>query len=222
VGTSRVGLVITPSGRGWTTPVRPSRWCYGRATPAATPRRPPDRAGAGPRADPDRWRSKKVLIGAAGAGYSHALITALSQQGLEFSVGYPVTDAVRKAIRLVPEHAWQAANNSDGRLREYADVIEVTDLLNLSRWTSTCPGMRVIVRRELPHPGATLDAFEIRDGYRYQAFTTNTRVGQLAILEACHRAHGRVEDRSGPGRTPASGTCRPGTPTSMPFGSNSP
>ena len=25
------------------------------------------------------------------------------------------------------------------------------------------PDMRVIVRRELPHPGATLDAFEIRD-----------------------------------------------------------
>ena len=55
--------------------------------------------------------------------------------------------------------------------------------------------MRVIVRRELPHPGATLDAFEIRDGYRYQAFTTNTPRGQLAFLEARHRAHARVEDR---------------------------
>jgi hypothetical protein len=51
------------------------------------------------------------------------------------------------------------------------------------------------VRRELPHPGATLDAFEIRDGYRYQAFSTNTRSGQLAFLEARHRAHARVEDR---------------------------
>ncbi len=68
-------------------------------------------------------------------------------------------------------------------------------MLDLSRWSSTCPDMRVIVRRELPHPGATLDAFEIRDGYRYQAFTTNTRTGQLAFLEARHRAHARVEDR---------------------------
>lgn len=144
---------------------------------------------------PDRWRSKKILIRADGAGYSHALIAALSQQGLEFSVGYPVTEAVRDAIRLVPKWAWQAANNSDGQLREHADVIEVTHLLDLSRWTTTCPGMRVIVRRELPHPGATLDAFEIRDGYRYQAFTTNTGRGQLAFLEARHRAHARVEDR---------------------------
>jgi len=144
---------------------------------------------------PDRWRSKKVLIRADGAGYSHALITALSQRGLDFSVGYPITEAVRDAIRLAPKWAWQAANNADGGLREHADVIEVTGLLDLSRWTNTCPGMRVIVRRELPHPGATLDAFEIRDGYRYQAFTTNTPSGQLAFLEARHRAHARVEDR---------------------------
>ncbi len=144
---------------------------------------------------PDRWRSKKVLIRADGAGYSHALITALSTQGLGFSVGYPVTEAVRDAIRLIPKWAWTAANNADGGLREHADVVEVTGMLDLSRWTTTCPGMRVIVRREHPHPGATLDAFEIRDGYRYQAFTTNTPRGQLPFLDARHRAHARVEDR---------------------------
>jgi len=144
---------------------------------------------------PDRWRSKKVLIRADGAGYSHALITALSEQGLGFSVGYPVTEAIRDAIKLVPKHAWTAANNADGGLREHADVVEVTGMLDLSRWTATCPGMRVIVRREHPHPGATLDAFEIRDGYRYQAFTINTPGGQLAFLDARHRAHARVEDR---------------------------
>jgi len=38
-------------------------------------------------------------------------------------------------------------------------------MLDLSKWTKTCPEMRVFVRRELPHPGATLDAFEVRDGY---------------------------------------------------------
>jgi len=130
-----------------------------------------------------------------GAGYSHTLISALSAQGLEFSIGYPVTEAVRDAIRLVPKWMWEIASNSGGDLREHADVVDVTGLLDLSRWTTTCPGMRVIVRRELPHPGATLDAFEIRDGYRYQAFTTNTRRGQIAFLEARHRAHARVEDR---------------------------
>lgn len=55
--------------------------------------------------------------------------------------------------------------------------------------------MRVIVRRERPHPGAQLSLFEERDGWRYQAFATNTTSGQLAFLEARHRAHARVEDR---------------------------
>ena len=158
---------------------------------------------------PDRWRDKPIMVRADGAGYSHALLASLCQQGLEFSVGFPVTDAVRGAIAKMPDWAWQVASNADGDLREHADVVEITDVLDLSGWTKTCPGMRVIVRRELPHPGATLNAFEIRDGYRYQAFTTNTRRGQLAFLEARHRAHARVEDRirtgkdTGLGRMPS-------------------
>ncbi len=76
------------------------------------------------------------------------------------------------------------------------------------------------VRRELPHPGATLDAFEIRDGYRYQAFTTNTTRGQLAFLEGTARTPGS-KTGSGPARTPASGTCRPGTRKSTKSGPSS-
>ena len=163
----------------------------------------------------DRCRSKNVLIRADGAGHSHALIVALSEPQLEFSVGDPVTDAVRDAIALVPTWAWQSAINADGGLRQHADVIEVTQLLELSRWTRTCPGMRVIVRRELPHLGATLDAFEIRDGFRYQAFTTNTARGQLAFP-----ARRGSRTGSGPARTPASVTCRPGKPESIGCGSS--
>jgi hypothetical protein len=58
----------------------------------------------------------------------------------------------------------------------------------------------VIVRRERPHPGAQLDAFEERDGYRYTALATDTRTGQHAWLDARHRAHARVEDRLRTGR----------------------
>jgi hypothetical protein len=54
--------------------------------------------------------------------------------------------------------------------------------------------MRVVVRRERPHPGAHLSLFEEADGWRYQAFVTNTTTGQLAFLEARRRAHARVED----------------------------
>jgi hypothetical protein len=44
-------------------------------------------------------------------------------------------------------------------------------------------------------PRCPPDAFEERDGWRYQATATNTSVGQLAFLEARHPAHARVEDR---------------------------
>jgi len=40
--------------------------------------------------------------------------------------------------------------------------------------------------------------FEEADGWRYTAFATDTRIGtggQLAFLDARHRAHARVEDR---------------------------
>ena len=40
-----------------------------------------------------------------------------------------------------------------------------------------------------------MDFLEIRDGYRYQVFTTNAPGGQLPFLDARHRAHARVEDR---------------------------
>ncbi len=68
----------------------------------------------------------------------------------------------------------------------------MTDLINLKGWPV---GMRVIVRRERPHPGAQLSLFEQADGWRYQAVATNTPTGQLGFLEARHRAHARVEDR---------------------------
>lgn len=49
--------------------------------------------------------------------------------------------------------------------------------------------MRVMVRRERPHPGAQLSLFEEAGGWRYPTFITNTQIGQLAFLEARHRAH---------------------------------
>lgn len=141
---------------------------------------------------------KKLLIRSDGAGASHGLLDWLTEQGqirgrsLEYSIGFAVTEKIRDAIRLVPQQVWSPATNADGGVREGGDVAELTGLLDLSGWPA---GMRVIVRRERPHPGAQLSLFEETDGWRYQAFVTNTSTGQLAFLEARHRAHARVEDR---------------------------
>jgi len=73
-------------------------------------------------------------------------------------------------------------------------VAELTGLLPDPAAAGWPAGMRVIVRRERPHPGAQLTFTDV-DGWRFQAFATDTPVGQLAHLEARHRAHARVEDR---------------------------
>jgi len=54
--------------------------------------------------------------------------------------------------------------------------------------------MRVICRKERPHPGAQLRLTDI-DGMRVTAFATNTRSGQLPDLELRHRRRARAEDR---------------------------
>lgn len=96
---------------------------------------------------------------------------------------------------LIPETAWQDAYNADGQVRDGAAVVEFTDLLQSKGSLNGYPsGMRVIVRRERPHPGAQL-RFDDVDGYRLTAFVTNTRTGQLADLEMRHRRRARCEDR---------------------------
>lgn len=158
---------------------------------------------------------KKLLIRSDGAGSSHGLLDWLTEQGtvrgrsVEYSVGFAITGKLRDVIDLVPKKIWTPALDADGGVREGGDVSELTGLIDpkvLAKWPA---GMRVIVRRECPHPSAQLSLFEERDGWRYEAFVTNTTAGQLAFLEARHRAHARVEDRirhakdSGLGRFPS-------------------
>ena len=54
--------------------------------------------------------------------------------------------------------------------------------------------MRVIIRKERPHPGAQLTITDV-NGHRITAFATNTRTGQLADLDLRHRRRARCEDR---------------------------
>lgn len=86
---------------------------------------------------------------------------------------------------------WTPAHDAEGQPRDGADVAEFTGLLDQAGWPA---GMRVIVRRERPHPGAQL-RFDDVDGYRLTGFATNTTRGQLADLELRHRRRARCEDR---------------------------
>jgi Transposase DDE domain group 1 len=141
-----------------------------------------------------------LLVRADGAGCSKAFLAHIrglrgQAVGTEFSVGWAVTDREREAIDKLPDAAWTDAVDAAGQPRDGAAVAELTGLLPAGTLADYPTGTRVLVRRERPHPGAQLDAFEERDGWRYQCFATDTPAGQLAFLDARHRAHARVEDR---------------------------
>jgi len=62
------------------------------------------------------------------------------------------------------------------------------------RATPGHPGMRVMARRERPHPGAQLRLTDA-DGWRITLFATNVKGGRIADHELLHRRRARCEDR---------------------------
>ena len=134
---------------------------------------------------------KKVLIRTDGGGGTHEFIDWLSKRGVQYSIGFTLPTWGDELYRKIPEQVWTPAYDADRNARDGADVAEFTGIMDLGKWPKS---MRVIVRRERPHPGAAL-RFEDVDGYRLTAFATNTSRGQLPDLELRHRRRARCEDR---------------------------
>ena len=136
---------------------------------------------------------RRVLIRADSGGGTHEFLAWLTRPGrrLAYSVGFTITEDIQDAIGKIPARAWTPAYDGDGLARPGAWVAELTGMLDLASWPA---GMRVIVRKERPHPGAQLRFTDI-DGHRFTAFATSTKGGQLADLELRHRRRARCEDR---------------------------
>ena len=118
----------------------------------------------------------KVLIRTDGAGGTHEVVEYLSKRALSYSLGFGLTTTMVARLSLIPDQVWTPAYDAEEAPREGAWVAELTGLLDLTAWPA---GMRVIVRKERPHPGAQL-RFTDADGLRLTAFITNTRGRQLA------------------------------------------
>ena len=140
---------------------------------------------------PGGRRGKSVLVRIDGAGSTHKVIDWLTGRRLAYSVGFTLPDNTPDLLRRIPEDVWTEAYDAYDQVRDGAWVAELTDLMDLTSWPA---GMRVIVRKERPHPGAQL-RFEDVDGMRITAFATNTPRGQLPDLELRHRRRARCEDR---------------------------
>jgi hypothetical protein len=132
-----------------------------------------------------RHLRRRVLVRTDSAGGTHGFLDWLTapSRRLHYSVGMTITEDMQAAILKVPAGSWTPAYDGDGQVRDGAWVADITGLLCLSSWPA---GMRVIVRKERPHPGAQL-RFTDLDGHRFTAFATDAKRGQFADLELRHR-----------------------------------
>jgi hypothetical protein len=134
----------------------------------------------------------EVIARTDSAALTHGFIDACRARNVRFAVGHDLTAPIRTACLSVPKRRWQSAVTADGTdEREDAQVAEITDLVDISRWPH---GTRMIVRREHPHPGAQLTFTDI-DGHRFQVFVTDLPDPNIGYLEALHRGRGRAEKR---------------------------
>jgi hypothetical protein len=140
-----------------------------------------------------RHLRRRVLIRTDSGGGTHEFLAWLSRPGrrLHYSVGMTITDDIAGAVLALPDRVWEPAYDAAGQVRPGAWVAELTGLLDLTGWPA---GMRVIARKERPHPGAQLRFTDI-GGHRFTCFATDARHGQLADLELRHRRRARCEDR---------------------------
>ena len=132
------------------------------------------------------------MRGDTGSGV-HGFVWHAHNLGLQYSVGIYARQPIQDALAALPAQIWRAALDTDGRPRQGAQVAELTRWLpaTFSGWP---PGMRIIARRERPHPGAQLRLTD-HHGWRITVFATNTAGGRLAELELRHRLRARAEDR---------------------------
>lgn len=137
-------------------------------------------------------RGRRTLMRTDSGGGTHEFVAWLAQRGrwLSYSVGMTITEQIHQAVLKVPAPAWAAAIESGGEIRDGAWVAEITGDC-LKGWPK---GMRLIVRKERPHPGAQLRITDA-DGLRLTCFATNTTDMPIAALELRHRQRARAEDR---------------------------
>lgn len=134
-----------------------------------------------------------VLVRTDTGGGVKDFLHHITDLGLQYSVGFYGMPPIVEALSQVPRQAWRAALDGDGYPREGAQVAELTRYLpdTLRGWPA---GMRVIARRERPHPGAQLRLTD-DNGWRITCFATNTRGWSIPDLEVRHRQRARAEDR---------------------------
>ena len=131
----------------------------------------------------------EVIVRTDSAGWSHKFVQHCRARQANFVIGHRLTVDIAKVLVNVPKRSWSPAISADGGdWRDHAEVVEITHLVDNVFDTSRAwpPGLRMIARHELPHPGAQLTFTDV-DGHRYQVFVTDCDDPDIAYLEALYR-----------------------------------
>jgi Transposase DDE domain group 1 len=129
---------------------------------------------------------QRVPIRTDSGGGTHDFLAWLAQPGrcLHYSVGMTITDHIAEAILQLPDRIWEPACDVGSQAQPGAWVAELTGLLDLA----ACPErMRMIVRKERPHPGAQLRFTDI-GGHQFTCFRRRARCEDRTRATKRHRA----------------------------------
>ena len=157
---------------------------------------------------PARWRTD-VLVTIDGAGAWHEVIEHLSglntapahgKRGrrVEYSIGWPVDERTQGGLGQVRERDWTVALDADGNPDPDAGVVDLTGILRHGPYRdamSTWPDDVRVIARRVPRPAGQQAKLGEDPDWRYGAFATNTKAGQIQWLDARHRTQAHVEDK---------------------------
>lgn len=138
---------------------------------------------------------REVIVRTDSAGWSHGFVNECRQRHVRFVIGHQLTVEIASVLVTLPKRAWQPAITADGSdWRDHAEIAEITHLVSdvFDSTRSWPTGLRMIARREQPHPGAQLTFTDV-DGHRYQVFVTDLADIDIAYFEALYRGRGRAE-----------------------------
>lgn len=126
----------------------------------------PGNAGSGTAADPITVldaalaqlpvdpHQQEVIVRTDSAGCSHQVLDHCAERGVPFVVGHPLTADLAVTVLARRRLPWVPAITAAGSAeRDVGEGAALPPYGDLSVWP---PGTRLLVRREIPHPGAQL------------------------------------------------------------------
>jgi hypothetical protein len=118
------------------------------------------------------------------AAYQSDVVDLLDGEGVDYTITADLDEAVRKAIRAIPEGSWQPLEDRDG-FKTGREISETVHTMNDSDHA-----FRLVVwRKQVEDPSLFAETDE--DFYRYGAVITNVSEKKMSAEEVLHHHRGR-------------------------------